>query len=496
MPFDLLRIDVEPAGDDQVLGAADDGNAARIIHDRHVAGDEEAVVAKLGRGLVGHAPIPPEHVRPADFEDAGFPPRNLVAVVVGDAGLDPRQRKSDGAGHALPVVGVGGDHPRFGHAVALENPVPGSLLEGAEGIGEQRRRAGDEQPHVPADFPVEARLFQKPGVERRHAHEHRRSRQPAEDGVDVELRQKQNRRAVQHRAVQRHEQAVDMIDRQGVEQHVPRHPAPIAVQSQGVGRQVGVAQHRPLRPARRPRGIENRRQIVVGAEFDGRVDGHIDAALGQRTAVVGAEGEDVRHTDLFRRSPVFFVAPGSADQQVWLGVLHEVADLGGGIGGVEGNVDGAAPEAGEIEQDRRGRLVDLNDHPVALADAQRLQQADQLSRLVVDRRVGKPATVLRFEEGGVVPGKPGAKERVEIGVFHASLLSMDPPRRCPGKIYLSPRTVSRVASTAACQVQCGLNSMGGHDASATSTSSPRRAAEATIASKTATPWTASSAVIG
>ena len=185
--FDLLRIDVEPAGDDQVLGAADDGNAAGLVHNRHVPGDEKTVVAELGGGLVGHPPITLEHVRSADLEYPRLAAGDLVAVVVGDAGFDPRQRKPDGAGHPLPFVGVGGVHPRFGHAVALENSVPGSLLERGEGIGEQRCRAGDEQPHIAADFPVQPGLLQKPGVERRHAHEHRRSRQPAQHRVDVEL---------------------------------------------------------------------------------------------------------------------------------------------------------------------------------------------------------------------------------------------------------------------------------------------------------------------
>ena len=51
--LDLPGIDVEPAGDDQVLGPADDGDAAVRGHGRDVAGDEKAVGAHLLGGLSG-----------------------------------------------------------------------------------------------------------------------------------------------------------------------------------------------------------------------------------------------------------------------------------------------------------------------------------------------------------------------------------------------------------------------------------------------------------
>jgi hypothetical protein len=101
-------------------------------------------------------------------------------------------------------------------------------------LRQQRGGAGDEQPHVLAGFPVQARVGQQAGVEGRDAHEDGGARQQAEDLLHVELRQEQHRRAVQQHAVGRDEQPVGVEDRQGVQQHVVRLPAPIAVQRQHV----------------------------------------------------------------------------------------------------------------------------------------------------------------------------------------------------------------------------------------------------------------------
>src|SRR3546814_20238657 len=54
--LDLLRIDVEAAGDDEVLGPPDDMDVAALVDRRHVSGDEEAVLAELGGGLLRLAP--------------------------------------------------------------------------------------------------------------------------------------------------------------------------------------------------------------------------------------------------------------------------------------------------------------------------------------------------------------------------------------------------------------------------------------------------------
>ena len=70
----LLRIDVEPAGDHQILCAPDDGHIAVAVHEPQIAGDEEAVGTKLLRRLRGHLPIALEHVRPAHLQRPDLPP--------------------------------------------------------------------------------------------------------------------------------------------------------------------------------------------------------------------------------------------------------------------------------------------------------------------------------------------------------------------------------------------------------------------------------------
>ena len=75
-------------------------------------------------------------------------PSARAGLRVGDAHLDAGQREADRAGDALAVVGVRGVHAGLGHAVALEDGVAGARLPFAMRLGEQRRRAGDEQAHV------------------------------------------------------------------------------------------------------------------------------------------------------------------------------------------------------------------------------------------------------------------------------------------------------------------------------------------------------------
>ena len=60
--LDFLRIDVEAAGDDQVLGAADDGDVAVGIAPAHVAGLEPAVGGEFLGGLFRHLPVADEDV--------------------------------------------------------------------------------------------------------------------------------------------------------------------------------------------------------------------------------------------------------------------------------------------------------------------------------------------------------------------------------------------------------------------------------------------------
>src|SRR5262249_13826947 len=87
--FDLLGIDVEPAGDDQVLGAADDREVAVGIEAADIAGAEEAVGAELAAGLLRVAPVAAEDVGPAHLDVADRSSGQALAGRIGDADLDP-----------------------------------------------------------------------------------------------------------------------------------------------------------------------------------------------------------------------------------------------------------------------------------------------------------------------------------------------------------------------------------------------------------------------
>ncbi len=112
-----------------------------------------------------------------------------AALRLDDAQVDARQRAADGAGATLAVIGVGGVHVGFGHAVALEDLLAGAPLERDMGVGEQRRAAGDEQPHMCRQLAGQARIGEQAGVEGRHPHHGRRPRHQRDQVVDVEAGQ-------------------------------------------------------------------------------------------------------------------------------------------------------------------------------------------------------------------------------------------------------------------------------------------------------------------
>ena len=211
--FDFLGIDVEAARYDQILRAADDVDVAARVDHADVAGLEESVGAKRFGGLLGLAPITREDVRPAHLDVADRAVGEHRAVVSADPDLDARQRQADRTGDTVAVERVGRVHVGLGHAVALEDGVTGTRFEGGEGLGGQRRRTRDEQPHVAAQPGVEIGRREQPAIECRHAHHHRRARQQADHLVGVEARQEDHARAVHQRHVERDEQPVRVEQR-------------------------------------------------------------------------------------------------------------------------------------------------------------------------------------------------------------------------------------------------------------------------------------------
>src|SRR6202042_3823 len=144
----------------------DDVDVAIVINIGQVAGDEIPVSAKLLLRLLRHPPIAGEDVRPFDLDDADLPSLNRRATLeVGDAYANLRKRKTDRARPAFAVVRVRCDHVGFGHAVPLKDREAGPLPPGRMRLGEQRRRARDEETHVRADVAIEAGMVEQAGIE-------------------------------------------------------------------------------------------------------------------------------------------------------------------------------------------------------------------------------------------------------------------------------------------------------------------------------------------
>src|SRR5262249_30226120 len=86
LALDFLRIDVEAAGDHEVLAAAEDMDVALVVDLAEVAGDEEAIGPEFRLGLLRHAPVALEYVRALDLDHADLVARQLLAGLgLGDA---------------------------------------------------------------------------------------------------------------------------------------------------------------------------------------------------------------------------------------------------------------------------------------------------------------------------------------------------------------------------------------------------------------------------
>ena len=225
----------------------------------------------------------------------------LAGFGIGDAHGHAGQRMADRAGNAIAIIGVRRVHVGLGHAVAFEHGVAGARGPFAMGVGEQRRRAGNEQPHVPRGFFGQRRALQQAGIEGRHAHQHGRARHQLDDQFGIELRQEDHRGAGEQRDVARHEQAVGVIDRQRVDQHVVVGEAPVVDQRERVRREIVVRQHRALGAAGGARRVEDRGEIVVGARDRCEFRSALGGGVGQRALAVGAQRLDLG-ADLARRS--------------------------------------------------------------------------------------------------------------------------------------------------------------------------------------------------
>ena len=176
--LDLRRIDVVAAADDQVLGAAGDPDVAVGVDPAEIPGPEVAALGQrpaiaLGIG-VDLAPTPGLRTQISPISSVAQRLRIAPAgSQLQDLHVGIRKRKADAADLPLAVGRVDRDEARrLGHAVSLQHPHPGRILEAVEELDRHRRRAADREPQR-RDVGIDLALHQRRDRCRHRDHEAR-----------------------------------------------------------------------------------------------------------------------------------------------------------------------------------------------------------------------------------------------------------------------------------------------------------------------------------
>ncbi len=235
----------------------------------------------------------------------------------------------------------------------------------------------------------------------------------ARDFARVEFREPKHAASGKQHAVHGDEQAVDVIDRQRVQQHVATGETPGVDQRKRIAAEVPVRQHRALRAAGRARRVDDRRE-VVRPRRDG-VERFLPSgrAIEERAFAV-TERQDGRLRPQRRDGLRRF---GPADDDARLGVTEEIGELALLVARVERKVDEPGPQAAEVEGERFPALVDLRRDPVADPAAFIVERVGDLRRYRVEPVVMDDRPVR--DEDARLPDmlvEMTAQERVEIGV--------------------------------------------------------------------------------
>ena len=253
------------------------------------------------------------------------------------------KRKSHGAATALGLVaiariglaGVGGQHGRLAHAIALKNGVTGARLPGTEGFDQHGGRARDKQPHVGSHVTVQPCIGQHAHIQRGHAHENGRILEAGHHRLRLELGKPDHGTAIEQRPVNGHKQAVHMEDGQRMNQHIIGLPVPVHLEHRRIAEQIAVAEHGTLAAPGGATGVENGSQII-------RLAGHhlmlitvVRSAVQQRARTVCAQRIDMAHAASESNLGHPAKATGRAHHHRWLGIGDEVLHLGTLIGGVQ-----------------------------------------------------------------------------------------------------------------------------------------------------------------
>ena len=294
-------------------------------------------------------PVPGEHVGPA----------HLDLTVGRQAQIDARQREADGAGPPLALVRVRHEHDGLGHAVALERRPPGARRDRGVEVGRQGRRArhAEAQPGQRLG-PVGGR---QPVPHRGHAEEHRAAGADGrQDSGRIEAGQQLRGCSRGQRAVEPDAEAVHVEQRECQDQPVLGRPPP--GQRHGLCRrqQVGVAQDRTLRGARRAGRVHEQRRVVPG----GGVEPIGGSGRGGEPAQIGRGDDGTRGGGRDPPPALGVVGHRGGDP----GVAHDVVDLGFAVGPVQRHGHGAQAQHADVGDHVVERGIGRHHHPVAGAD--------------------------------------------------------------------------------------------------------------------------------
>ncbi len=242
--------------------------------------------------------------------------------------------------------------------------MPGAILEALEGLHQQWRGTGNEQAHVGAMLLRESGIVEQAGVIGRHAHHHRALRQMGPGKRGRERRRPAHLRTRQQHATQRHEQAVDVEDRQAVEQSVRVGEAPEIDQHLGIGLEVAVSQHDALGQARRAGGIEQAGKVVVIARDRAETVLLPIGQLGKAAPALAVHHMEMIDAELPRQLLHHRLLARIADDQCRLRIAEEIFHFPSLVGRVERMEHEAALQAGEIEAQITDGLLHLDADPV------------------------------------------------------------------------------------------------------------------------------------
>ena len=216
----------------------------------------------------------------------------------------------------------------------------------------RRRRAG------------ETVMVEKPRIEGRHAHHRCCRRHPVQRGIGREFRQEDHGAANHRQQIAGNEQTVRVIDRQHMKKHIIGTEAPVVAKHCGVRQQIAMAQFRALRPTGCAGGIEDGGQILGPARHRGETWLMLCGGFGKAAALITIKREHHRAAARGKRRDGRG-GGGARHDNPRLGIAKEIVKLGGGIAGIERQIDAASLDRGGVERQQHHRFVGLYRNAVA-----------------------------------------------------------------------------------------------------------------------------------